>query len=354
MTSQDSKTVISAADLEAAVASGIVARETADNLLAFANHRSAASGQADEESFRLVSSFNDIFVVIGLALFIGALIFLLRDMSATTSAAVIAGVAWLMSELFTRRKRLALPSIVLLGVFVLSVFVSVISAVGVPQPFSALNGIVGGGYDGVEFMTAGAAALVAATLHWLRFHVPITVAAGCAAIVVTAVAALEVFFPGILKEHPVFIFLPLGLAVFALAMRYDLSDLTRTTRRTDIAFWLHLLAAPLIVHPVVTGLSTSIGMSTAHAVTILVLFVILGIVALVVDRRALLVSSLSYLAYAAGTLIATTGWESSAFALAVLSVGAVVLLLSVAWRPLRSIVIRLMPLDLRNYVPVAA
>jgi hypothetical protein len=32
----------------------------------------------------------------------------------------------------------------------------------------------------------------------------------------------------------------------------------------------------------------------------------------------------------------------------------VVLLLSVAWRPLRSIVIRLMPLDLRNYVPVAA
>ena len=40
-----------------------------------------------------------------------------------------------------------------------------------------------------------------------------------------------------------------GLAVFALAMRFDLSDPKRQTRRTDIAFWLHMLAAPLIVHP---------------------------------------------------------------------------------------------------------
>ena len=34
-------------------------------------------------------------------------------------------------------------------------------------------------------------------------------------------------------------------------MYYDLSDRTRTTRLADCAFWLHLLAAPLIVHSLI-------------------------------------------------------------------------------------------------------
>ena len=34
-----------------------------------------------------------------------------------------------------------------------------------------------------------------------------------------------------------------GLAVIALAMRWDATDTLRQTRRSDVAFWLHLLAA---------------------------------------------------------------------------------------------------------------
>ena len=37
-----------------------------------------------------------------------------------------------------------------------------------------------------------------------------------------------------------------GLGVFAFAMRWDLQDPERITRRSDVAFWLHLAAAPLI------------------------------------------------------------------------------------------------------------
>jgi hypothetical protein len=48
----------------------------------------------------------------------------------------------------------------------------------------------------------------------------------------------------------------LRLVVFGIALRWDASDRERRTRRADVAFWLHLLAAPLLVHPVFTTLGT--------------------------------------------------------------------------------------------------
>jgi hypothetical protein len=77
-------------------------------------------------------------------------------------------------------------------------------------------------------------------------------------------------------------------------------------------------------------------------------------VALVVDRRAILVSSLTYLAYAAGTLMAAAGLQSSSLALSTLAVGAVVLLLSAAWRPLRRSFVDLLPEAVQRRVPVVA
>ena len=46
---------------------------------------------------------------------------------------------------------------------------------------------------------------------------------------------------------------PAALVVFCIiAMSFDMSDRSRVTRRSDCAFWLHLLAAPLIVHSLVS------------------------------------------------------------------------------------------------------
>ena len=81
-------------------------------------------------------------------------------------------------------------------------------------------------------------------------------------------------------------------------------------------------------------------------------FLVLAVLALIVDRRAILVSSLSYLAYAAGTLIAAAGLQSSSsFATAALAVGAIVLMLSAAWRPLRRAFMALLPDTLRQRLP---
>src|SRR3546814_1917346 len=82
-------------------------------------------------------------------------------------------------------------------------------------------------------------------------------------------------------------------------MWWDSSDPKRETRRSDVAFWLHLLAAPLIVHPVFSLLGLTDGSaSVMEAVVVLLVYVGLGPTALAIDRRALLVSALAYVLWA--------------------------------------------------------
>ena len=338
------------ADLDAAVSAGVIGPEAADRLLAFALQTNAVPAEADEENLRLITSFNDIFVTIGLALFLGALIYMVAGTGVSMTGAILAVVSWVMAEVFTRMKRLALPSIVLLVVYGVAVFIA-ISGILIGNLGWAIEVYLKHG--GIDLAVAGLLTAGFIALHWLRFRVPITIAAGCAALAIMVMALVASIAPGLIKSHPVAIFLPLGLAIFGLAMWFDISDRARRTRRTDIAFWLHLLAAPLIVHPVIAA-TTSLGKLTQDdAGVILVLFVLLALVALISDRRALLVSSLIYLGYATYTLLSSTMWASLGRVQAVFVVGAIVLLLSVAWRPLRGMVLQMMPDFIRVRVPPA-
>lgn len=339
--------------LEAAIAAGVIDRATADRLAPFLAANGAPSldtTDPDDEKLRLVTGFNDIFVTIGLVMFLGALYFLLGGFGPVAPFAV-AAASWGLAEFFTRKRRLALPSIVLLVIFVGTVFSGVLGILQSNR--GSLADLVPGDVTPIHMLLAAVAAAFAALLHWRRFHVPITVAAGVAALAGMVLALCEIEAPDLLSAHPVAVFLPMGLAIFALAMWFDTSDLKRQTRRTDIAFWLHLLAAPIIVHPIllsVTGSSDPMG----AALQVVAVFLCLAVVALVVDRRAILVSSLSYLAYAAGKLIAAAGLESSSFAASTLAVGAVVLMLSAAWRPLRRTFMGLLPASLRARLPAIA
>ncbi|WP_218014735.1 hypothetical protein [Candidatus Regiella insecticola] len=65
-----------------------------------------------------------------------------------------------------------------------------------------------------------------------------------------------------------------GLLAFAGAMYWDISDLRRQTRHSDIAFWLHLLAAPLLVHPVFNIMLADT--SLLNIILILVLYVLIA------------------------------------------------------------------------------
>ena len=145
-------------DLNSAVSAGAISAEAANALRAHvAASRDAVP--ADAEHFRLVTGFNDIFVSIGVIILllaaggIGQQIanaftslpvmgtldpsqaqidaYIDADRLRTGLQLLLGGIlvsatSWLLAEFFTRRKHMALPSILLLLAFVGAVFAAVI------------------------------------------------------------------------------------------------------------------------------------------------------------------------------------------------------------------------------------
>ncbi len=93
---------------------------------------------------------------------------------------------------------------------------------------------------------------------------PITVAAGAAAVAGLFLVdrSSRIVQPGdgeSAKNLILGFILLLGIGMFLFAMWWDASDRARLTRRSDVAFWLHLLAAPMIAHPIFTLLGLNTG-----------------------------------------------------------------------------------------------
>ena len=197
---------------------------------------------------------------------------------------------------------MALPSILLLLAFVGGVLATVafllVQVIG-PDRFNGPSQLLPATVGGVSAAVAAAAAWI----HWRRFHVPITVAAGAAAVAGLFLAVIiAIVQPGdseAAKNLILGFILLLGIGVFLFAMWWDASDRARLTRRSDVAFWLHLLAAPMIAHPIFTLIGLNNGtVGTAEALLVVGLYVLFGLTALAIDRRALLVSALAYVLYA--------------------------------------------------------
>ena len=324
----------SESDIDAAVRGGALSAEAAESLRGFVA-RSRSSRGADEESFRLLTGFNDIFVTIALVLVFAAAAALIPKSARLAEGPALAAASWGLAEYFTRHRRMALPSIVLVLIFVGSAF----TAVYLPLQAAFTDAAAPGGHP----MRAGIAALlvaaVAAFAHWRRFMVPITVAA---LVLAAAGTVLLTVFATVRSAESVG--LPLifvaGLAIFAVAMWWDSGDRRRVTRRADTAFWLHLAAAPLIVHPVFQGLHVlAPRVPVANAALAVAAYLLLVLVALAVDRRALLVSSLAYVLIAMSRLLSHNGGVNSAFAVAALGIGTCLLLLSAAWQGGRKILV---------------
>src|ERR1043165_7947698 len=111
-------------DLEAAVADGVLTAEQAGAVRAF-----VATGRqmqpADEEHFRLLTGFNDIFVGIAATILLAAVGWIGqyfrppigRDGPSFLGPLFVAATAWGLAEFFTLKRRMALPSIILLLAF---------------------------------------------------------------------------------------------------------------------------------------------------------------------------------------------------------------------------------------------
>jgi hypothetical protein len=121
--------------------------------------------------------------------------------------------------------------------------------------------------------------------------------------------------------------------------------------RADCGFWLHLIAAPLIVHSLAgplmshplwpgmraTGAAADV---TGSAVAVVVLLVVaLSVIALIVDRRALLVAGLGYLGSALAYTLSKVAGATPAYYImpTLLFLGVLIIVLGVGWRHIRSV-----------------
>jgi hypothetical protein len=248
---------------------------------------------------------------------------------------------------------MALPSILLLLAFIGGVFAASAFTLGLMIGPDRLDN----NEQLQALVVAGSAAAggVAAWLHWRRFHVPITVAAGAAAVAALLVGLVAFGIGGTTGTYNIILaaVLVLGIGVFLLAMRWDASDPRRETRRSDVAFWLHLLAAPMIVHPIFALLGLTHGSATAgEAAIVIALYVVLGLTALAIDRRALLVSALAYVLYALNSLFREYGAIELSVALTALVIGSALLLLSAFWTNARRAIVKPLPSGLQARLPV--
>src|SRR6478609_5663377 len=173
-------------ELDDAVASGVLTAQAADALRAHVESQRSMT-VPDEEQFRLLTGFNDIFVSIAAAILLFAVGWIGQSIGQATGLMIldkgetsgpsflaplaIAATSWALALFFTARRRMALPSILLLLSFVGGVLATVGFTLVLGVGENALNDNPQLG--GVLAAVSAAVAAVAAWIHWRRFRVPI-------------------------------------------------------------------------------------------------------------------------------------------------------------------------------------
>ena len=316
----------------------------------------AVSPVEESEAPRFIRGFHDILITIGIV--IG-----LVGLGGLASVYAVIPAAIVLAEILVRRQRLALPAVTLTVAIVLAL------AVGTIPVWEALE------TDYENWIPPGMLATVAMAgflVYW-RYKVPLALAGGlvCLYGAVVFSAALAVLWlsgnPAFFDVHRSAFVAFLGvfaLVTFGTALRFDIGDRLRLTRRSDVAFWMHLAAAPAILYTIMAQIylgnenawfsaDTSVWQASAVVGAVLLLMLI----GIILDRRAFVTSGLLSFGYAFRVLLTEGGFQrlaSSAetlFFLTFLAIGIVVLSLGIGWQPLRRVIVGNLPEGLREVIP---
>ncbi len=380
--------------LERAVASGVITSEQRDTLLTMDRSRFHAEEEDEanpEENLRPIGGGNDLFVTVGIVLLSAGFYFMLSTLLAGRTlwiAALAAAFAWAIAEIVTRQHRMKLSSTVLSLAFMAATTVVLWLLIQERYPISRPESVwqvlalrqtvVPAGY----LLFGGI--IAAAIGYFWRFRVPIL--AGVVAVSATLLAFLQtavLLYDGVtagtvavpqIEDVPELLraslYMPLvcGLVVFGTAVALDLHDRERRTTWSDCAFWLHVVSAPMLVHPLfilATGQDVAFGQAEPdESATVMLTLLIIGFVyvALAIDRRSLLVPTLAYFGslgiyYLVNSTANSTGIPP--FALILLVIGALIITFGAGWQHIRRLIVRptlptsvldrLPPLKVRSY-----
>jgi len=295
----------------------------------------------NEDEMRFLRSFSDVFISIGVGIFAFGLSVFAGLMGGGKSFLIAAAVMWLMAEFFGRKKRAHLPTLITALAFLL------FTQRGVQVVLGDMN--LGG-----DIVTA-LITLGAMLLFYLRIRLPFCIALIALAGLYLAAALVNKITPDFLTSHfGLGLFLS-GLVIFGVALAYDIRDKHRTTRFADNAFWLHFLAAPLIIHGLAVqtvslkkdmlfNLIPTVSLDRGDAAIVMVIVAIITFIGLAINRRALIVSSLGYAAFAMGYLFDGAGMGfGTVVAFTFLLLGAAVIFLGAGWHKARNGVLKVLP-----------
>lgn len=322
----------------------------------------------EQEQLRLVSGYNDIFAGIACIITFVSLSTLIN--AHYLDQVLLLGAAFGLGWYFVRRQRMRFTGIVISCSVALSGILLGIEffLIGAVLPSSHLSG------DAIRLPLAlpGVVPLLLSALlsmgFWRFAHVPLAHALGILALLLTIVvivvwtqlppplhadaydemAVVTSLDPRSQLEtisgFPVLITMFLcGCLAEIYAIWWDIRDPRRQSVDTDIAFWTHIVAAPFIVQPLYWWIEDIAWNPVSEVVLGFLLFLLLLVFALVINRRALLIGAMVWVLAALFTL--------ADMAIAGLTMGVMLLLIAVAWNKSRQLIEPIMPESLQRHFP---
>ena len=309
----------------------------------------------DTEAPRFIRGFHDVLITIGVCIVMAG-IWGVGSLFGVLPAVIV------LAEILVRRQRPALPAVVLTLIFAHWIFMASIVMLEdrlAPDADPMLHFV----------LTMAPFALLMAPFY-LRYRIPLALSLWIVSLVAIAAGLL---FLGLsrasgqadfISVHPSLsaaIFFAGALVLFAVAMRYDLSDRFRVTRRSDVAFWLHLAAAPALLYAMLAlvflgdfnnGALFNAEKGLPDALIVVAIVAVFMTIGLVIDRRAFVTSGLVSLGLATASLLQKTAAAPETYVFAtLLIVGLVVLTIGVGWPHFRRFAVTPLPLIFKEKLP---
>jgi hypothetical protein len=274
--------MISRTTLQKAADKNIIEAHQVDALYDFLQHEASpnAADESREEPLKFVRSFGDVFITLGIILLLVAS----NKLAISGYYYLLPATAFvLLAEWLVKRRRLSLPGIAIL--IAILFFINKALSIEHPQANVITLAVLG----------------ISSLLFYLRYHMPFS-------LLPLALSAVAIFVLQLgldILQQPLILLVP-GLVLFSIAVAFDARDSRRQTHLSDSAFWLHLVASPLIVHSVMVSILLS-QQDWTHwlnkEMMMVVFFIGFFLLALLLDRRAMLVSTQLYVIYALTQLL---------------------------------------------------
>ena len=324
--------------LDEALARGVINDEQRTALASIATEDHSDS----EERIKPVGTLNELFITFGVMVLLNALSGLAALISSQPmiAALIASALAYAAAQFFHQGKRFRLPIIyascslaISIAMLAHMVFTGDAKAelFDTTQPLSS------------TVIPLSAAMLALAGMAW-RFRIPFLMLPICVlfTIILTyaaRMAAEDISYRLILGVA--------GLAILTMAVRFDVKDPERITRASDFAFWSYVVGSPLFVHSLF--LSVLIHQQPEELLHgfewlgIAALALAVSFVAIVLNRRALILSTLMYVGFVLFRLLSELGSPAYMLLITLVLIGLYVISLGARWQKVRRYILLRLP-----------